>query len=157
MWALVSDMMAGDVDVLPVIADAIEEGVSAGATKFVRIADPEGSSPTSERGTAMFAAITPGKSLVIFGRYCGAMYRKRFAIGDEAVYGSYNLVYTGKILAISAKRINVGTGWSRNGTRITASDKEKARSLDLFQFSWRNYDYDAHDIARRNHETSLAI
>lgn len=62
-----------------------------------------------------------------------------FKMGDTCVYGSYNLVYTGKIVGIGAKTITIEkAGYSRNTV------------LDIATFIQRNYDYDAKAIFERN-------
>jgi hypothetical protein len=63
-----------------------------------------------------------------------------FRIGDSAVYGSYNLTYTGKIISIGEKTVAIdahGTG-------------ERKKRLDLWSFAWQNWDYDATKIAHDN-------
>lgn len=70
-----------------------------------------------------------------------------FKIGDHAVYGSYNLTYTGKIVAIGEKTITInasGTG-------------EKCKWLTWDNFAWRNWDYDADKIAADNAEERMYI
>jgi hypothetical protein len=65
-----------------------------------------------------------------------------FRVGDQAVYGGYNLTYTGPILAIGAKTITVQAGMT--------GDRKK--QLTIAQFSHDNRDYDAEKIAKRNAE-----
>ena len=63
-----------------------------------------------------------------------------FRVGDRAVYGSYNLTYTGKIVAIGPKTVTIdahGTG-------------ERQHRLSLYDFAWRNWDYNAEKIAHDN-------
>ena len=132
VWALVEQLMGGDESVLPVIDDAIEEGVSAGKTVFMKL-------PSDGRDTHNYAAVTPGRQIVLFGvkpRYDQATgtyprrgYVSRYKIGDEAVHGSYNLVYTGPITSITAKRV-----------MINASDIGRGkRSLTIEGFSNKNW------------------
>ena len=90
------------------------------------------------------ADIIPGKSIRIFGietnRYGGPKaYDKTFKVGDEAEYGSYNLHYFGKILAVGAKTVRVET----------SSTGGRARLLDPYEFSFRN-----RDDAARKHEAN---
>ena len=65
-----------------------------------------------------------------------------FKVGDVCIYGSYNLVYTGEILAIGAKTVTINAGGTGQGNK----------RLDLYKFAWRNYDYNAERIAKRNSE-----
>lgn len=62
-----------------------------------------------------------------------------FKIGDEAVYGSYNLVYTGKIIKIGEKTVTIAKGHG-----------DRNKQLDIDTFISRNYDYDAQKIFERN-------
>jgi len=73
----------------------------------------------------------------------GTVYRRDFKIGDEAVYGSYNLVYTGLITAIGEKTVTI-TETGRGG---------QVHRLSLHEFDWRNCDFDAAETARRNADT----
>lgn len=104
------------------------------------------------------ASIVPGKSVTLFGtkgqrtRYVKGLdgklvpneyelyYWKKFEIGGTAVYGSYNLTYTGKIVAITEKTVTID---EENGTR---------HRLSLHEFSWRNWNFDLDEIAKRNSE-----
>ena len=81
------------------------------------------------------ADIIPGKSIRLFGietnRYGGPKaYDKTFKVGDEAEYGSYNLHYFGRILAIGAKTVRIET----------SSTGGRSRLLDPYEFSFRNRD-----------------
>jgi hypothetical protein len=62
-----------------------------------------------------------------------------FDIGSQAVYGSYNLIYTGTITAIGEKTVKI----EKYG---------KTHQLDLHTFISRNWDYDAHKIFKQNSE-----
>lgn len=162
VWSLVERLLTGDTDTADVLADVISEGVDGGKTVFTRVESRAwtkfGTKHEGKIEKTSFAAITPGRSIVLFGARNGKAYRKRFEIGDIAEYDSYNLSYTGPIRAISVKRISIGTGWSRNGSsRVTPGDPEKLKSLDIHAFDWRNYDFDAEATAVRNHETMMHI
>jgi len=90
------------------------------------------------------ADIIPGKSIRIFGietnRYGGPKaYDKTFKVGDEAEYGSYNLHYFGKILAIGTKTVRVETSFTGGRSSL----------LDPYEFSFRN-----RDDAARKHEAN---
>lgn len=94
------------------------------------------------------AAIEPGKSITLFGEMdvyqngsnvIHVPYERKFVIGDVAEYDSYNLSYTGSIVAIGKKT-------------VTIQDHGRNRVLDLANFSRRNRDFDAEKTAKRNSE-----
>ena len=60
-------------------------------------------------------------------------------------YDSFNLHYTGPILAIGAKTISV---------RITGGSKKMMKPSE---FAWRNWDLDLAKLRAQNAETSLYI
>jgi hypothetical protein len=64
---------------------------------------------------------------------------RRFEVGDEVEYDSFNLSYTGPILAIGKKTF-----------------KGKKR-LKAEEFGWRNWNFNAGETARRNAEISQSI
>lgn len=94
------------------------------------------------------ADVTPGKSIRLYGieDYKGP-YDITFNVGDEAIHGSYNFVYTGKILKIGPKTVTVDAG----------DIGSKPKRLTVYNFSGRNRGYDADAIAARNARTSLEI
>ncbi len=70
-----------------------------------------------------------------------------FRIGNSAVYGSYNLTYTGKIVSIGAKTVT-----------IDAHDTgDHTKRLNLWQFAHQNWDFDAAKIAHDNAIESQCI
>lgn len=107
------------------------------------------------------ARIIPGVAIVLYGvetrypynRELGRSepvtkgYCRRFVLGDFAEYGSYNLSYYGRIVAITAKRVVVEERFG-NGSQC------KRHSLDIHQFSVRNYDWTVEDARKRNSEWS---
>lgn len=70
---------------------------------------------------------------------------KRFAVGDEAEYDSFNLRYTGQILAIGMKTVTISTSY------------EGKRRLKAEEFGWRNWNFDSEEIKQQNAITSLSI
>ncbi len=88
------------------------------------------------------------KDRVVDGVLKEVEYDKKFAVGDSAEYDSYNLSYIGKIVSIGEKTILV---------EASATGRSKKKRLSLYDFSWRNWDFDADAIAARNLETSLTI
>ena len=73
-------------------------------------------------------------------------FSRRFSLGDSAVYGSFNLTYTGPITSITAKRVVIEPGYG-----------DRTKSLDLERFFWRNWDYNEAETAARNAEISMTI
>ena len=97
--------------------------------------------------------IEPRQSIRIYGEtnrsvsYTPKQFDLTFEIGDTAEYDSYNMRYTGKILAIGAKTVTIdahGTG-------------EHTRRLTLAQFASRNWDFDLEKIQAENLATSYTI
>lgn len=70
-----------------------------------------------------------------------------FAVGDEAEYDSFNLIYTAQIAAITAKSVvfDLGNGGHRR------------RRLALEKFAWRNANFDRAAVAEHNAEMSRCI
>lgn len=73
----------------------------------------------------------------------------RFNLGDEAEYGSYNLIYTGPITKITDKMVQI--------TAYPNSRNEKKHNLDLSTFCWRNERFDAEKVAKHNMEEMYYI
>lgn len=72
-----------------------------------------------------------------------------FKIGDTAEYDSYNLVYLGTITKITDKTVQV--------TEYPGSRNEKRHNLNLYEFCYKNYDFDLDRINKQNMETSYYI
>jgi hypothetical protein len=70
---------------------------------------------------------------------------RRFEVGDEVEYDSFNLSYTGPIVSIGKKTVTVESTF-RGKKRLKAEE-----------FGWRNWNFNAAETARRNAETSRAI
>ena len=85
--------------------------------------------------------IVKNKSIVV---YKNDVLANSFNLGDTAEYDSYNLRYTGNIVAISYKRIVIES-YGRN------------YSLDINTFCWRNYDFNAAKVAEQNFRESMYI
>jgi hypothetical protein len=67
-----------------------------------------------------------------------------FKVGDRAEHGSYNLIYTGEILAIGKKT-------------VTIDDHGRKKRLDIYKFASMNWNFDAERISKANAETSHYI
>ena len=85
--------------------------------------------------------VRPGRSIQIYRN--GTAYRK-FDLGDEAEYDSFNLSYTGPITGITDKGVTIQK-WGRT------------HRLNIYEFCWRNWDFNAAETAARNAETSMYI
>jgi hypothetical protein len=85
--------------------------------------------------------IVKNKSIVV---YKNDVLANSFNLGDTAEYDSYNLRYTGNIVAISDKRIVIES-YGRN------------YSLDINTFCWRNHDFNAAKVAEQNFRESMYI
>lgn len=100
-------------------------------------------------------SVEKNKSLSIDCLYTNAHSPKqtsvRFEIGGEAVYGSYNLTYTGKIISITEKTVTIDTEMS-NGFGTT-----EKRRLSLADFCNYNWDFNSEKIARENAIESMCI
>lgn len=106
--------------------------------------------PANHDGT-FNAEVVPGVSIRIFGvftnRHVPVIFNKTFKIGDEVEHGSYNLIYTGKVIAIGP-----------NSVTVERSDiGNKPMRMDLCAFIGRNWDFDAAKITRHNAEESQCI
>ncbi len=153
IWALVERMMGGDADAALVVSDAIEEGVQSGTTKFVKITRKawtrKGHTTPAFVKPGMFAAITPGSSIVLFGmerQFRGGQpggvmvgYLRRFRMGDQAEYGGYNLTYYGPIVSITAKQVRVAK---------RSEGRREVAAMDIEAFSSMNREFDL-DVARK--------
>ena len=73
----------------------------------------------------------------------------KFQIGDEAEYGSYNLIYTGPITKITDKMVQV--------TAYPGTRNERKHNLSLDTFCWRNERFDAEKVAKHNQEEMYYI
>ena len=67
-----------------------------------------------------------------------------FCVGNECVTGSFNLIYTDKILDITDKTVSY-------------MDMGRLRRVKLARFVNRNWDYDAQRIKKHNDEMSQMI
>ncbi len=95
----------------------------------------------------VFHADITADSIRIYGTHGTSKrspFDRTFKLGDLAEHDSYNLVYTGLITAISAKR-------------ITINDDGKIHCMQLHDFINRNWDFDAIATGKRNAVTMQCI
>ena len=101
---------------------------------------------------AVNVSIVKGKSIRIEGVNKNSVdntpFDKSFEIGSEVVCGSYNLIYLGKIVSITAKNVIIDEG---NG-----ADWPNKR-MRLAEFIERNWNFDIVRIRERNAITSQSI
>ncbi len=71
-------------------------------------------------------------------------YRTSFKLGDTAEYDSYNLAYMGTITKITAKTVEI--------TAHHGTSNAKVHRLSIYNFDWRNYDFDLEANCKRNSE-----
>jgi len=91
------------------------------------------------------ATLVPGKHIIVeFFRDDQFVSMRKFEIGDEAEYDSYNLHYTAPIVSIGK-------------STVTFKVYDGKKRIKAENFAWRNWDFNAEDIARRNAETSQCI
>lgn len=100
------------------------------------------------------AAIVPGKSVTLWGAstryqagrrgYFLTPYRVEFKVGDTAVYGGYNLTYTGTVVAIGEKTVTV--------EEYPGTVNAKRHRMKIERFSSWNQHFDLNEISRRNSE-----
>lgn len=64
-----------------------------------------------------------------------------FRVGDTVEYDSFNLAYTGKIVAIGEKTVSV-----------QPEHRSKVVRMSLYEFASRNYDLDLDALRKRNAE-----
>ena len=86
------------------------------------------------------------KSITI---YLDRIQKTTFRVGDIAEYDSYNLRYLGEITKITQKAITVV---SHKGSSIEATHR-----LSLYEFCWRNDNFDLEAARAENAETSMCI
>jgi len=105
---------------------------------------------TGDTKVGQHADVTPGKSIRLHGldtnRVKPTPHDITFKVGDRAVYGSYNLVYTGTITSIGAKTVTV-----------TEDNGCKVHRMSVYDFNFRNCHYDGEAIAKRNFDTMMYI
>jgi len=106
---------------------------------------------TGEVKVGQHADVTPGKSVRLHGVNTNKWEPKphdiTFKVGDRAVYGSYNLTYTGTITSIAAKTVTVTEDYS-NGRK---------HRMSLFDFNFYNDDFDIERIRQENAVTMQHI
>jgi len=123
-------------------------------SKFVNVAYPVSKryGVVSGGGPSEYeVSLVPKKSIAVkrVGKYATSPIE--FKVGDWAEYDSYNLTYVGKIVAISPKSVTIDVNAKYSW------EKPKMKRLNLYEFSWRNYDFNLESIAAKNADTMMYI
>lgn len=97
------------------------------------------------------AVLFKNKSITISGDYGNHVdgpktFRLTFNMGDKAVCGSYNLIYTGKIVFIGEHFV-----------RVLEQGYSKPKQLTLSEFIFYNWNYNAEKISKHNSEEMYHI
>lgn len=100
----------------------------------------------SQDSTDGWKVVATSESIVISGQKQGTEFRIKFNVGDEHVTGSWNLIYTGKILKITPTGVWFYDDVYRKNTRRRWED-----------FVHANWNFDAQSINEKNAVTSLSI
>ena len=91
------------------------------------------------------ATLVPGKHIIVeCFRDDQFVSMRKFEIGDVAEYDSYNLSYTAPIVSIGK-------------ATVTFKVYDSKRRIKAENFAWRNWDFNAAEIARRNAVISQCI
>jgi hypothetical protein len=72
----------------------------------------------------------------------------KFVIGDTAEYDSYNLSYVGMIESISEKTVTIVKTRGENAVK---------HRLNINEFCWRNFNFNADETWRRNSEEMMNL
>lgn len=96
------------------------------------------------------AEVVVGESVRIFGTYENHIQPhfsdRTLKVGEVAEYGSYNYSYTGVIRSITEKTVT-----------IACTSTGEVRRLSMYEFCWRNWDFDAEKTAKRNLDLSYTL
>jgi hypothetical protein len=124
-------------------------GIKAPKARKAKAAQPVTMTVKESWGSQEYGVeLRKGESIRLFGEYKNHVkgpkpFDLSFKVGDRAVYGSFNLTYTGIIVSIGEKTVTIREPYSHDS---------KCHRLQFSEFAWRNWDYDAEKIAKRNSE-----
>lgn len=128
------------------------QAASASRGKVIEVRDikardrkSRGETYEGETKVGQHADIVKGKSIRLFGvetnRGAGPLsYDRTFKVGDVAVSGSYNLIYTDTITSIGAKSVSLG-----------------GKRLSIYEFNFYNNTMDLDKVAAHNAVESQCI
>jgi hypothetical protein len=148
MESLLTALASGDLSVLPALETFIGDGLVEEGKVYLPVVQKgykRGSYVVADkRVPAQFVVVDPKKSIRLVGVYYPRgdkrAYDRTFAIGDWAEYDSYNLAYHGKITSIGAG----------GNVTVLPEHSKRAKRLDAYTFTFRNYDLDLEAAAKRN-------
>lgn len=113
----------------------------------------------ARRGKDLSDSPTPTEYLISFERNKSiAIFKEKdnelipcskFVLGDQAEYDSFNLNYLGTITSITDKTVTI--------TKQYGNNKPDIHRLSIYEFCWRNYNFDLEVIRAKNNETSMYI
>jgi hypothetical protein len=99
--------------------------------------------------TEYLVDIVAGRSVHLFKEKNGVIVTGRlFVIGDSAEYDSFNLSYVGVIDSITPKTVTI--------VKTRGSDAVKHR-LSMYEFCWRNFNFDEIEMRVENVVASMNI
>lgn len=103
----------------------------------------------TQSGTRVYRVTFVPKSHVIveFIRDGNFVSMKKFEVGDNAIYDSFQLDYVGRIKSIGVKTVTISSGWTSCSSR----------RLGPYEFASRNWDFDLERITKKNAEVSMHI
>ena len=67
-----------------------------------------------------------------------------FHVGDQAIYDTYNLKYTGEIVSIGNKTVTIAA--------YKGTNNETRHRLNLGKFAWKNWNFNAEKVFEHNAE-----
>lgn len=106
--------------------------------------------PSETTGSPRVAIITPGVSIEIVSVNPNPVGRaldcRTFKVGDQAKYDSYNLVFYGPVLSITAKTVAVSKEGEMDSTKSV---------MKIAQFVRKNYNFDLASAKQRNENVYL--
>jgi hypothetical protein len=116
------------------------------AVRVMRKAHTRGGVKYPATPTEYLVSLTKGKSIAIFREKDGAIQVcASFNVGDRAEYDAYNYQFIGEIESITDKTVTIAKFRGHS----------KKHRLDLYEFCWRNYNYDEEQIRKNNYEASM--
>jgi hypothetical protein len=97
--------------------------------------------PKQDDHTSFNAEIIKNSTIRIYGQYGNCYggprtFDRTYKMGDTVEYGSWNLPYTGQIVAIGEKTVAI-------------KESRTTHRLDLNEFCWRNWDFTIEDAQEK--------
>lgn len=110
--------------------------------------------PGKETTNTYNVELVPRKWIRIWGTFRNHAdgpqeFDRKFEVGDWAEYDSYNLNYDGEIVGVGEKTVTI--------LSYPDSNSGRRHRLSLYDFCWRNWDYDKESVAAKNSDTMQRI